>query len=223
MLVAIEGIDGSGKGTQAALLVDNLLRRGCRTRLFSFPCYEETFFGREVGRYLNGQFGDLHSIPVEFAAMLYAGDRFEKRESLFQALKAGEVVICDRYVPSNLVYQGAKAQEEQQPALLDWIARLEYGVFGLPRPDMVFLLDMPVEQSVRLVLNKKKRSYTDEKLDLHEAASAYLENVHRLFGKLARKEGWRLVHSMDGERLRSVDEIAQEISEATIAALGSST
>ncbi len=219
MLVAIEGIDGSGKGTQAALLVDNLHRCGRQSSLFSFPCYEETFFGREVGRYLNGQFGELDSIPAEFAAMLYAGDRFEKRENLFRALEAGEIVVCDRYVSSNLAYQGAKVREEEQLPLLEWIDRLEYGVFGLPRPNMVFLLDMPVEESVHLVLNKKKRSYTDEDLDLHEAAFGYLENVRGLFGKLARKEGWRIVHPMKEGSLRSVDEIAREILEAVIGIL----
>ena len=111
MLVVLEGIDGSGKGTQARLLVDALARRGFTARLFSFPCYDETFFGREVGRYLNGAFGDLHSVPPEFAALLYAGDRLEKRDELLVALRDADVVVCDRYVPSNFAHQAARTGE----------------------------------------------------------------------------------------------------------------
>ena len=165
MLVVLEGIDGSGKGTQARLLVDALARRGFTARLFSFPCYDETFFGREVGRYLNGAFGDLHSVPPEFAALLYAGDRLEKRDELLVALRDADVVVCDRYVPSNFAHQAAKLPRERQDALIDWIAAVEYTVFGLPRPDLVCLLTMPPERSVALVLNKNRRSYTEKRLD----------------------------------------------------------
>ncbi len=135
MLIVIEGIDGSGKGTQADLLCRRLRADGRRVRLFSFPSYTETFFGREVGRYLNGDYGSLTSVPVEFAALLYAGDRFEKKQSLVAALADGGIVICDRYVPSNLAHQAAKLHGERQDALRGWIAALEYEVYGLPRPD----------------------------------------------------------------------------------------
>lgn len=219
MLVVLEGIDGSGKGTQARLLVDALGRRGFSARLFSFPCYDETFFGREAGRYLNGAFGDLHSVPPEFAALLYAGDRFEKKETLCAALRDDDVVVCDRYVPSNLAHQSAKLPPDRQDALIDWISTVEYTVFGLPRPDLVCLLAMPAEQSVRLVLNKKKRSYTDERLDLHEAAGDYLRDVSAVFARLAVREGWTVIDGMAGETVRGIEAVAADLLACVLAAL----
>lgn len=211
MLIVLEGIDGSGKGTQSQLLVNRLTQQGIPARLFSFPCYTETFFGHEVGKYLNGHFGSLSVVPVEFAAMLYAGDRFEKKAPLLAALGAGEVVVCDRYVPSNLAHQTAKLPKERQAAMLEWIARLEYTVYGLPKPDAVFFLDMPAEQSAKMVLTKQKRSYTDEKLDLHEAATGYLHAVAETFGLLARDEGWNIVPCLHSGELRSRESVSDEI------------
>ena len=213
MLIVIEGIDGSGKGTQSQLLVERLNQRGEAAKLFSLPFYEETFFGREVGKYLNGGFGSLDTVPVEFAAMLYAGDRFEKKTSILEALENGGIAVCDRYVPSNLAHQAAKLPEDQQGALIRWIADLEYGVYALPRPDMVFFLDMPVKSSTAMVLKKKKRSYTDEKLDLHEADSSYLQKVAYTFKMLAHDEQWDAVQCMQGDSVRSIEDISNEIFE----------
>lgn len=211
MLIVIEGIDGSGKGTQSQLLVSKLVQQGLRATLFSFPFYGETFFGREVGKYLNGDYGSLDAVPVEFAAMLYAGDRFEKKSSLFAALHGGGVAICDRYVPSNLAHQAAKLPGEQQYPLISWISNLEYGVYGLPKPDLVFFLDMPVRYSTPLVLKKKKRSYTDEKLDLHEAATGYLERVACVFKSLAQSEKWNIISCVKENNVRSIEDISCEI------------
>ena len=224
MLVALEGIDGSGKGTQAHLLVDALARRGFSARLFSFPCYDETFFGREVGRYLNGAFGDLRGAPPEFAALLYAGDRLEKKDALCAALREHDVVVCDRYVPSNLAYQSAKLppdrdRPDRQDALIDWISAVEYTAFGLPRPDLVCLLAMPAEQSARLVLNKKKRSYTDARLDLHEAAGDYLRDVSAVFARLAAKEAWTVIEGMEGDAVRGIEAVAADLLACVLAAL----
>ena len=219
MLVVLEGIDGSGKGTQARLLVDALARRGFTARLFSFPCYDETFFGREVGRYLNGAFGDLHSVPPEFAALLYAGDRLEKRDELLVALRDADVVVCDRYVPSNFAHQAAKLPRERQDALIDWIAAVEYTVFGLPRPDLVCLLTMPPERSVALVLNKNRRSYTEKRLDLHEAAGDYLQDAAQVFARLAERNGWTVIDGMAGGAVRSIQAVGDELLGHVLAAL----
>lgn len=219
MLVALEGIDGSGKGTQARLLADALARRGFTARLFSFPCYDETFFGREAGRYLNGAFGDLHSVPPEFAALLYAGDRLEKREELLAALRDNDVVVCDRYVPSNFAHQAAKLPRERQDALIGWIAAVEYTVFGLPRPDLVCLLTMPPEQSAALVLHKEKRSYTEKRLDLHEAAGDYLRDAARVFARLADREGWIVIEGVADGAVRGIEEVGRELLEHVLAAL----
>src|SRR3712207_3314277 len=108
MLIAIEGIDGSGKGTQARLLRERCRAAGLSAALISFPRYAETRFGRAVGKFLNGRFGTLDQVSPFLAALLYAGDRFESRTLLRESLFANDVVVLNRYVASNVAHQGSK-------------------------------------------------------------------------------------------------------------------
>ena len=134
LLIAIEGIDGSGKGTQASRLVERLDTDGISCSLLSFPRYSETLFGESIGKFLNGDFGPLEAVAPQLAATLYAGDRFESRGMLLEALATQQVVVCDRYVPSNLAHQGSRVEDERQSELIEWIETIEYDVFQLPRP-----------------------------------------------------------------------------------------
>src|SRR5436309_12852628 len=102
MLIAIEGIDGSGKGTQARRLIERLAASGRRAALLSFPRYGETLFGRAIGEFLNGRFGTLDQVHPFLASLLYAGDRFESRRLLAELLATHDVVVLDRYVASHL-------------------------------------------------------------------------------------------------------------------------
>jgi len=190
MLIALEGIDGSGKGTQAKALADGLAKSGQAVDLLSFPNYTTTFFGHEVGRYLNGEFGGLDSVPIEFAALLYAGDRLELRERIANDLRTGTVVVCDRYTPSNLAHQAGKVTGEDRLRRIAWIEKLEYEVFHLPQPDLVFWLDMPVSQAMALVAKKSARAYTTATYDLHEASRTYLTGVRDVYADLATRPSW---------------------------------
>ena len=143
MLIAIEGIDGSGKGTQSRLLVDHLATQGLSVALLSFPRYTETMFGRAVGQFLNGRFGALDDVSPWLVSLLYAGDRFESRDILLQALDTHNVVILDRYVASNIAHQGAKVATNERDEIIQWIEEVEFRVFGLPRADANVLLDLP--------------------------------------------------------------------------------
>jgi len=208
VLIELEGIDGSGKGTQAQRLVKRLTDEGWSVELFSFPRYTETAFGKIVGDFLNGRFGSLEEVDPFVAALFYAGDRFESRRLLKAALDKTDVVVCDRYVASNVAHQAAKLENaEQQAELIEWVERLEFDVFGLPRPDLVLLLDVPVEVSQQLIAHKEKRSYTDRKADLQEANLSYLEKVRRLYHQLAQRPQWRLVECVKQNQLLSVDAV----------------
>lgn len=211
MLIAIEGIDGSGKGTQSINIVKELNNRGYKACLFSFPNYTETFFGKEVGKYLNGDYGKLNEIPVEFAALLYAGDRLEKKNELETHLANDEIVICDRYVPSNLAHQAAKRFQQEREKLIKWISTVEYSVYGLPKPDLTFLLDISIATSTELVLKKKKRDYTDDKLDLHEASFDYLREVRDVYLSLANTEGWKKIQCEKDGKLQDIQTISSAI------------
>jgi dTMP kinase len=122
VLIAIEGIDGSGKGTQAQQLVERLNQHNTTACLLSFPRYSETLFGTTIGRFLDGDFGPLDAVAPELAATLYAGDRYESRGLLIDALDNHQVVVCDRYVPSNLAHQGSSREWGKPHAVLDDIS-----------------------------------------------------------------------------------------------------
>lgn len=212
MLVAIEGIDGSGKGTQAALLQRSLVDDGVTCRLFSFPRYSETLFGKAVGDFLNGRFGSLEQVDPHLAALLYAGDRFESRQDVVDAEAAHDVVLFDRYVASNVAHQGAKVASNNRQQMTDWISQIEYDIYALPRTDLTVLLDLPVSTASELIARKAARDYTDRKADIQEADTDYLESVRERYLHLANTEpNWERVDVTRDDTLRSMEEIAAEI------------
>lgn len=211
-LVALEGIDGSGKGTQAGRLADRLNDAGVRTALISFPRYDATSFGKAVGDYLNGRFGALDQVSPFLVSLLYAGDRFESRGFLRQALEQNQVVLLDRYVASNIAHQAAKAPPAERDELIAWIERIEYDIYELPRADLTALLDVPADEAQRRIAHKRRRSYTDKTADLQEADGRYLEQVRAVYRQLAAdRPHWHTVEARAGGPFRSPDEIAEEL------------
>jgi dTMP kinase len=212
VLIDIEGIDGSGKGTQARALVGRLAKAGISGSLVSFPRYEATLFGRAVGEFLNGEFGALDEVHPFLVSLLFAGDRFESRPFLLDAMRTNEIVVLDRYVPSNVAHQAAKLDGAARAELTRRILEIELGLFGLPKPDLVVLLDLPVSMAQRLIAKKGARAYTAKKADLQEADGQYLERVREVYLELARIEShWQQIACCEGNRLRSVDEIAEDV------------
>ncbi len=211
-LIAIEGIDGSGKGTQAKVLTDRLAAAGRRVELLSFPRYRETLFGQAIGDFLNGRFGQLNEVHPFLASVLYAADRYESKSTLLNALDRNEAVICDRFVPSNLAHQGAKLSGTEREELLRTIQRIEFEIFGLPQPQLVILLDIPVEFAQKNIAAKKPRDYTDKAADLQEADADYLQRVRDVYLQLAAENAhWHRVDSVRDGQQRSVSDIADEI------------
>jgi len=210
-IIAVEGIDGSGKGTQSNLLCERLINNGLTCELISFPQYEKNFFGQEVGKYLNGEFGDIDTVDPHFASILYAGDRFESLERIGELISKSDFVICDRYTPSNIAHQSAKVSKSKRPQFQKWISKLEYGVFGLPEPDAVILLDMDPIFSMRLVKKKQKRNYTNKSHDIHEENFEYLTRVRNTYLQLSEQTNWVTVSCLNGKSLRNIEDIQGEI------------
>jgi dTMP kinase len=212
LLLAIEGIDGSGKGTQAARLAETAAARGHRVATFSFPLYDDNPFSRAIGDYLNGAFGGAGEVHPELAGLLYACDRWHARPRLVSALEESDLVVLDRYVGSNLAHQGSKLQGAERDRLIDWLLEVEFGEFALPRPDLVMLLDAPPALARELVGRKSARAYTTLAADIHEADSEHTDATREVYLELARREGWRVVGTADDDgAVRDVDEIAGEI------------
>lgn len=218
LLIAIEGIDGSGKGTQARRLTERLQKSGVRCQLISFPRYDSTFFGRAVGQFLNGKFGTLEEVHPFLVSLLFAGDRLESRPLLIEALATNDVVVLDRYVASNIAHQAAKSEGEERKALVRLIEELEFSVFQLPRPDLVLLLDLSAANAQKLIARKSARTYTDKSADLQEADAEYLARVRDLYLDLAHDNpGWSVVHCDRDGKILSIDEVAEEIWELVAA------
>ncbi len=219
MLIDIEGIDGSGKGTQAKLLCERLRAAGVSAALISFPRYEATLFGKAVGEYLNGQFGSLAAVHPFLVSLLFAGDRYESKPFLLESLRTHDVVVLDRYVPSNVAHQAAKLDGAARADLTAKILEIEFTIFGLPRPDLVLLLDLPVSIAQDLIARKQSRNYTSRKADIQEADAAYLERVRDVYHALARSEpNWQTIPCCDGPRLRTIEEIAESVWQSVAAA-----
>ncbi len=214
VLIAIEGIDGSGKGTQAQQLVERLNQHAITACLLSFPRYSETLFGTTIGRFLDGDFGPLDAVAPELAATLYAGDRYESRGLLIDALDNQQVVVCDRYVPSNLAHQGSRVDRGRQNDLIEWIERIEYDVFKLPRPDAVVWLDVPPHISQELIRKKTPRDYTDKTVDLQEADLDYQQRVYQLYQSLANtRPHWTRIDGLEpgSQQVRPIPQITEDV------------
>jgi dTMP kinase len=209
MFVAIEGIDGSGKGTQTQLLKERLRDEGFVAESLSFPSYSLTYFGAIVGRYLNGDFGE--NVHPMFASLIFAIDRFERAPALAKLLNESDVVIADRYTLSNLAHQGANHDPAERPGFRELLTILEHSVFGTLRPDMTILIDINATEAQKRIAAKKPRSYTEKSADIHEADLTYLARVRLEYLELATLRGIPVIHSSTGARFKSQSEIADEV------------
>ena len=211
ILIAFEGIDGSGKATQASELFSKLSKQSLKVELLTFPMYQTTFFGHEVGRYLDGAFGELRAVHPKLAALLYAGDRFESRNRILKSINSTDVLICDRFTGSNQAHHAAKLPLPERKGFTKWIERLECEIFGIPQPNLVIFLDISPEEAVKLIRQKSTRSYTNRKADIHEADFGYLTDVATVYRDLAKKSNWVTVRCVQKNVLRTIAEIHTDI------------
>ena len=225
-LIAICGIDGSGKTVQSALLAERAGAGGWRVETIEFPRYTEGLFGELVARYLRGEFASsAQDVSPYLAALPFACDRWQARPQLRSWLAEGAAVICNRYVSANMAHQGAKIRDRaERRRFLDWVEELEYGVFDLPRPDLHVLLDVTPAVAARLVAGKGKRAYLKESRDIHESDAAYLRDTWELYDELAADASdWVRVECAPGGGLLGPEQIAEEVWRAVGPVLGSSS
>ena len=196
-LIAVCGIDGSGKNTQTERLAQRTEQAGRTVHIVSFPRYGTSFFGELIERYLRGEFaGRASDVDPYMAALPYACDRWEASAQLRTWLEDGCLVLCNRYVPANQAHQGCKLPAgEDRTRFLNWINELEYRVFALPRPDMHVLLDVPPAVAVRLLKARDAERGLPEGHDIHESDAQYLEATAGVYRQLAAADpsGWRVV------------------------------
>lgn len=216
MLVAIEGIDGAGKHTQSALLLERARAHGLSAALVSYPRYGRGVFSGGIEALLAGELGQGND--PRLVGLLFAGDRFEDRAALTDALAGCDLVVADRYVASNLAYQAARADGERRGAIVEFLARVEYEVFGLPRPDLNVLLDLPLDLALTRLSARE---------DGVRPAQDHYESDHRLlaacaatYAAMARGEDWAVIAAADPTGERPPEAVAAAVWEAVAARLG---
>ena len=216
-LIVIDGSDGSGKATQARFLIARLKTEGHKVKTLDFPQYEANFFGNLIGKCLAGEHGDFVSVDPHIGSVLYAADRFESRPLIERWLKAGNVVVLDRYVSANQIHQGGKIHDaKKQKKFLEWLDQMEHGVFGLPRPDTIIYLDVPVAVSQSLLKEegqKRKKTYLKRrKTDVVEGSVEYLSNSRGNALRLVKKlNAWTKIDCTKKDEMLSREAIADKV------------
>jgi dTMP kinase len=208
VFIVFEGIDGAGKTTQTNLLIRHLKKTGKRVMFIHFPQYQ-TKSGGLIENYLQGVYGKIG--PYQ-ASIFYAADRFDGGFRIRKWLKQRYIVVADRYWASNIGHQGGKIQnKKQREQFFAWLHKLEYGLFGIPKPTISFLLYMPPKVAHRLTVKHAKEQ--GKKLDIHEKSLVHLQNADRAYQHAIRffKNGFRVINSMKGKSLRTPKDIHQEI------------
>ncbi len=210
-LIIIEGLDGSGKSTQVARLHAFLEEKGEKVRQIKLPDYEHPS-STLVKMYLAGEFGkNARDVNAYAASLLYTVDRFASFRQYWQDdYESDTVILADRYATSNAVHQMVKLPRSEWEAFLSWSEDLEYKKVGIPKPDLVIFLDMPVEVSQKLMT---QRYQGDEvKKDVHEADVAYLNACRETAYYTAEKQGWHIIHcGTENGTPRSINDIHNEI------------
>lgn len=213
-LIVITGPDGCGKKTQAELLVKRFKESGYETETIDFPQYTKNFFGKMVGRYLAGEFGDAAKLNPYIASMLYAGDRWESMEQIKNWLGENKIVVCDRYIGDNFLHQGSKIKDKaKREVFFLWLAELEYSVYDNFAADQTFYLDVPLEISLGLLeekSSKERKTYTNGMEDGHENEK-HLREVRKITDSLASRFCWTRIPCFQDGKLLSREKIADII------------
>ena len=199
MFIVLEGLDGAGKSTQIRLLRRLLSERGVESEYIHFPRFDAPVYGELIARFLRGGFGGVNEVDPYLVALLFAGDRADAGPQIRRWIAAGKAVVLDRFVYSNVGFQCAKLPAgDRQEELRRWILDLEFGYYGIPRPDVSLFLDVPfafTEKKLSEVREGDDRDYLKGERDIHEASLDLQRRVREVYRAAAAAD----------DRLRIID------------------
>lgn len=212
-LFVIDGTDGSGKQTQFAKLKERLDEEGIKYMEVSFPNYDSPSSSL-VKMYLSGEFGENASeVSPYVASTFYAADRYATYKLKFEKFyNEGGIILADRYTTANMVHQAGKIKDkEERKKFLSWLFDLEFNIYGIPKPDKVFFLNMPPKKSLELIKDRENKFSHDMKKDIHERDEHHIIDSYNAACDVAKDYDWCEIHCMDGETIRSIEDIHEEI------------
>ncbi len=199
-LIVIEGTDGTGKATQAELLVDYLKKNKIRVKYYDFPQYHGTFFGDMVARFLRGEYGSFLKTSPYFVCLPYALDRASVAKEMNAWLNKSGWIICNRYTSSTLSHQTAKMKNpKDRNAFIKWSQQLEYEELGVPKEDVVICLSVPTKIAAKLNLKKGLRTHLKKmRKDLAERDTKHQKSASDMYITLAKRlKHWKLIKCID--------------------------
>ena len=211
-IISIEGTDGSGKHTQQQMLLEKLKSEGHAIFDQSFPNYDSDS-SAPVKMYLAGEFGGSSSLDAYQASSLYAVDRMcTYKKTIEPHYENGEIILFDRYVQSNFIHQCSKLDDpDDKLQFIAWEEDFEYNLLGLPKPDLIFFIEMPVEKSLELARARAEYK-TGEQKDIHEEDTTYMTRSYNNGLSIAKQLGWTIIHCVDEQNnLKSIESIHEEI------------
>jgi len=214
LFILIEGTDGSGKTLQTKLLVKRLKKLGKKVAEISFPRYGNKSSAL-VEDYLNGKFGSAREVGPYRASVFYALDRYAASFDIKKWISQGKIVICNRYVGSNLAHQGGKIKNvEERKKYFAWDYNLEYNIFGIPKPDLSLILHVTPKVSQELVDKKGAREYLHgKKRDIHEDDLRHLHDAEQAYLQIAKtfRDYYKLIECVKESQLLPPKEIHEKI------------
>jgi dTMP kinase len=195
-LIVLEGTDGSGKSTQVELVKKYLEDKSLKYKFYHFPMYGHNEFSDVIAKFLRGEFGGIDDVDPYFVANIYAMDRFMFLPELKAAIEENDVVLLDRYVFSNLAYQGAKLESNESELIKNWIYQFEFNFLKLPYPDLSLFFDVPMEVVSGRLENKREgndREYLQGKQDIHEADLGFQSRVRDNYLSLVGAANYQII------------------------------
>lgn len=210
LLVAIEGVDSSGKATQARILCEKMKNEGRKVMMVEFPDYKSNSSAL-VKMYLNGDFGkDPEEVNPYAASLFFAADRFASFNTSWKKFyEEGYVIICDRYVTSNMIYQAAKFDEgKERENYLDWLTDLEFEKLRLPVPDIVIFLNISPLHCSHLIKSRMNKITGRRDKDIHEKNEEYMKKTYEAALLVAKKYKWKILECVENGHLMSIERIS---------------
>jgi dTMP kinase len=208
-LIVLDGLDGCGKTTQYELAAERLSKKYSVNKI-TFPDYESDS-SAAVKMYLGGKISENASdINAYAASSFYAVDRYISFMSKWKnAYETADITLAARYTTSNIIHQLPKIQEKKRPGFINWLSDYEYIKLGLPKPDLVILLDLPEEIAERRLSSRYQGD--DSKKDIHERDRAYMKLCRECAIFAAEKLDWKVINCAENGNIKGIEQINGEI------------
>jgi len=210
-LIVIDGGDGSGKTTQAQLLVTYLKSKKIPVKYVDFPQYYKSFHGKTVAKFLKGEFGKIDEVSPYLASLAYALDRASIKREMDDFLAKGGYIVANRYATSSMAHQAAKCKtEKEQGEFLKWIYDLEYKVHKIPKEDLVIYLHVPYSYAAELT--KKRALQNGIEQDIAEKNLEHQKKSEQMYIFLAQKyHYWKTIECFQSGVMMERSEIQEKV------------